>query len=151
MFTPSNMDTPAGNTGWALTYTYNSYMYIIYYFISQVQTGYIHIIHISMFLYIGKFSAKSAVVYVRHDQFSWLVHQENSCGRSIRCDAIRWYSFCGDVVSDIFNETSRDEDNILDQIYKGKYVRFIIIMTIFILIRKYILKLQKHQILWVSC
>ena len=22
------------------------------------------------------------------------------------------YSFCGDVVSDIFNETSRDEDNI---------------------------------------
>ena len=31
-------------------------------------------------------------------------------------------SFCGDVVSDSFNNTFRDEYNILDQIYKSKYV-----------------------------
>ena len=41
-------------------------------------------------------------------------------------------SICGDVVSDSFNKTPRDEENILDQIYKSKYVR-IIIMMIFIL------------------
>ena len=28
-------------------------------------------------------------------------------------------SFCGDVVSDSFKKASRDEDNILDQVYKG--------------------------------
>ena len=38
--------------------------------------------------------------------------------------------FCGDVVSDSLNKTSRDEDNILDQIYKGKYVRIIIMMIL---------------------
>ena len=31
-------------------------------------------------------------------------------------------SFCGDVVSDSFYKTSRDEDNILNKIYKGKNV-----------------------------
>ena len=31
-------------------------------------------------------------------------------------------SFCGDVVLDSFNKASRDEDNILDQKYKSKYV-----------------------------
>ena len=31
--------------------------------------------------------------------------------------------FYGDVVLDIFNKASRDEENILDQIYKSKYVR----------------------------
>ena len=30
-------------------------------------------------------------------------------------------SFDGDVVSDIFNKTFRDEDNNLDQMYKSKY------------------------------
>ena len=40
-------------------------------------------------------------------------------------------SFCGDVVLDSFNKASRDEDNILDQIYKKQkcldfyYVNFI--------------------------
>ena len=50
-------------------------------------------------------------------------------------------SFCGDVVSDSFNKQSRDENNILDQIFKSTYVR-IIIMTIFIpydIIRKCLL------------
>ena len=28
-------------------------------------------------------------------------------------------SFCGDVVLDSFKKTSRDEDDILDQIYKS--------------------------------
>ena len=41
-------------------------------------------------------------------------------------------SFCGDVVSDSFNKQSRDENNILDQIYESTYAR-IIIMMIFIL------------------
>ena len=39
-------------------------------------------------------------------------------------------SFCGDVVSDSFNKASGDEDNILDQIYKSKYVRIIIMMIL---------------------
>ena len=34
----------------------------------------------------------------------------------VQCDAIRWNNFCGDVASDSFNKTSRDEDNTLDQI-----------------------------------
>ena len=29
-----------------------------------------------------------------------------------------WNNFCGDVVLDNFNKTSRDEGNILDQIYE---------------------------------
>ena len=41
-------------------------------------------------------------------------------------------SFCGDVVSDNFNKASRDDDNILDQIYTSKYFRIFIII-IFIL------------------
>ena len=53
-------------------------------------------------------------------------------------------SFCGDVVSDSLIKTSRDVDNILDQIYKGKYVRIIIMMILILynIIRKYILILQ---------
>ena len=35
-------------------------------------------------------------------------------------------SFYGVVVSDSFNKTSRDEDNILDQISKSRYVGIII-------------------------
>ena len=35
-------------------------------------------------------------------------------------------SFCGDVVSDIFHKASPDEDNILEQIYRSKYVRIFI-------------------------
>ena len=31
-------------------------------------------------------------------------------------------NFCGEVVSDSFNKTSRDEDNILEQIFKSKYI-----------------------------
>ena len=47
-------------------------------------------------------------------------------------------SICGDVVSDSFNKTSRDEDNILVQIYKSKYVRIIITMNLILdnIIRK---------------
>ena len=55
-------------------------------------------------------------------------------------------SFCGDVVSDSFNKTSRDEDKILYQIYKSKYVYIIIMMIlIFHNIRRTCkLKLQEH-------
>ena len=48
----------------------------------------------------------------------------------LQCDAI---CFCGDVVSDSFNKTFRDEDNILDQIYKNIHVR-IFLMIILIII-----------------
>ena len=53
-------------------------------------------------------------------------------------------SFCGDVVSDSFNKTSRDEDEILDQIYESKYIRIIIMMILILytIIRKCILTLQ---------
>ena len=64
---------------------------------------------------------------------------------------INWYSvmqsdgnsFCGDVVSDSFNKTSRDEDNILDQILKRKCVRISIrmILILFNIIWKCILTL----------
>ena len=37
-------------------------------------------------------------------------------------------SFCGDVVSNSFNKASRDEDNILDQVYESKYVLIFIMM-----------------------
>ena len=43
----------------------------------------------------------------------------------------------GDVVLDSFNKKSRDEDNILNEIFESKYVRIIIMM---ILIRYYINK-----------
>ena len=39
-------------------------------------------------------------------------------------------SFCEDVVSESFKKTFRDEDNILYQIYKSKYVRIIIMMIV---------------------
>ena len=38
--------------------------------------------------------------------------------------------FCGDVVSYSINKTSRDEDNLLYQIYKSKYVRNISMMIL---------------------
>ena len=41
--------------------------------------------------------------------------------------------FFGDVVSDSFNETFRDEENNLDQIYKSKYVHIMIMMIKFFL------------------
>ena len=34
-------------------------------------------------------------------------------------------SVCGDVVLNIFYKVSRNEDNILDQIYMRKYIRII--------------------------
>ena len=43
--------------------------------------------------------------------------------------------FCGDVVLDSFIKASRDEDNMLDQMYKSKYVRnFIMVILILITI-----------------
>ena len=39
-------------------------------------------------------------------------------------------SFCGDVVSDSSNKTSRDEENILEQICESKYARIIILMIL---------------------
>ena len=53
-------------------------------------------------------------------------------------------SFCGDVVSDSFNKTSWDEDNILAQIYDSKYFKIIIMMILILynIIRKCILTLQ---------
>ena len=52
-------------------------------------------------------------------------------------------SYCGYVVSDRFNKASRDEDNILEQIYKSKYVRIIIFMILILynIIQKCILTL----------
>ena len=37
-------------------------------------------------------------------------------------------SYCGNVVLNSFNKESRNEDNILDQIYKSKYFRIIFMM-----------------------
>ena len=53
-------------------------------------------------------------------------------------------SFCGYVVSDSFNKTYRDKYNILDQIYKMEYVRFIItiILILYKIIWKCVLTLQ---------
>ena len=53
-------------------------------------------------------------------------------------------SFYGDVVSDSFNKTSWDEDNIADQIAKGIYVRIFIMMILILynIIRKCILVIQ---------
>ena len=47
-------------------------------------------------------------------------------------------SFCGDVVLNSFKKASQDEDNILDQVYKSKYVRIFIMMILILynLIRK---------------
>ena len=45
--------------------------------------------------------------------------------------------FGGDVVLNSFNKASRDEDNILDRVYKSKYVRIFIMMT-----------LIPHNIIW---
>ena len=52
--------------------------------------------------------------------------------------------FGGDVVSDSFNKTSRDEDNILYNIYKSKYVRITMmnILILYNIIQKWILTLQ---------
>ena len=52
-------------------------------------------------------------------------------------------SFYGDVVSDSFNKISRDEDNILDQIYSSKYIRIIIMM---ILILQHLAKMHTNTI-----
>ena len=56
-------------------------------------------------------------------------------------------SFCGDVVLDSFNKTSRDEDNNIKQMYKSKYVFIIIfmILILFNIIRKCILTLSSTQ------
>ena len=53
-------------------------------------------------------------------------------------------SFCGNVGPAGFNKTSRDEDNILDQKFKSRYVRIIMMMILFLykIICKFILTLQ---------
>ena len=53
-------------------------------------------------------------------------------------------SFGRDVVSESFNKTMRDEENILDQIYKSQYVRINIMMILILynIIRKFLLTLQ---------
>ena len=61
--------------------------------------------------------------------FTYLVFRKWSSYSVMHSDG---NSSCGDVVSDRFNKTNRDEDNILEQIYKSKYV-CIIILTILIL------------------
>ena len=38
--------------------------------------------------------------------------------------------FYGDVVLNSCNKASRDEDNILDQVYESKYVRTFIMMNL---------------------
>ena len=42
--------------------------------------------------------------------------------------------FSGDVVLDSFNKASLDEDNILDQMYKSKYVWNFIMMILILFI-----------------
>ena len=51
---------------------------------------------------------------------------------------------CGDVVLDNFIKASQDEDNIIDQINKSKYVRISIMMILilFNIIRKCIIRQQ---------
>ena len=53
-------------------------------------------------------------------------------------------SFCGDVVFDTFNKASRNEENILDQMYISKYLRIISYGTLILynIIRKCTLILQ---------
>ena len=53
-------------------------------------------------------------------------------------------SIFGHVVLDSFNNGSRDEDNILYQIYKSKYVRIIIMMIsiLYDILRKCLLTQQ---------
>ena len=41
-------------------------------------------------------------------------------------------SICEEVVLTSFNKASWDEDNILDQIYRSKYIRIIIVMILFL-------------------
>ena len=70
----------------------------------------------------------------------------------LHCPGMQCYSvmqsdgdtFCGDFVSDSFNKTSRDEDNILDQIDQGEYVLIdnMMILILHNIIRKCILTLQ---------
>ena len=52
--------------------------------------------------------------------------------------------FFGDVVLDNFNNASREEDNILDKVYKSIYVRIFIMMILILynIIRKCILTQQ---------
>ena len=38
--------------------------------------------------------------------------------------------FCGDILLDSFTKASKDEGNILGQIYLGKYVRILIMMIL---------------------
>ena len=49
--------------------------------------------------------------------------------------------FCGDGVTDSFNKAYWDDNNILDQIYKSKYVQIFIVMILILsnTIRKCIL------------
>ena len=52
----------------------------------------------------------------------------------------------GHVVLDSFNKGSRDEVNILNQIYKNKYVRITIMVFLILynIVRKYLLTQQLH-------
>ena len=64
-------------------------------------------------------------------------------------------SFYGEVVLDRLNKASRDEDNFLNQISEGKYVRIFIMMILILynINKKCILTKQWHKnpILLVSC
>ena len=53
-------------------------------------------------------------------------------------------SFSGGVVLDSFDKKSRDEDNMLDQIHKSKYVRIniMVILIIYNIVRKCLLTQQ---------
>ena len=53
-------------------------------------------------------------------------------------------SFCRDVVLNSFNKAPRNEDNILDPVYKSKYVRSFIMMILILydIIRESILTQQ---------
>ena len=53
-------------------------------------------------------------------------------------------SFGRDVVSESFNNTSRDKYNVLEQIYNSQYVRIdiMLILILYNIIRKFLLTLQ---------
>ena len=57
-------------------------------------------------------------------------------------DAIRWHQFCGDVVFEILNKPSRDEDHILDQMFKSKYALIFFMLILFF--KKHYTKMYIH-------
>ena len=85
------------------------------------------------------------IIYIEHQLIkNRIEHLYSSTYTVMQSDG---NNFCGDVVSYSFKKASRDEDNLLYQIYKSKYVRTIIMMILILynIIQKCLLTLQKHE------